>query len=287
MKARRIWLVSLILTLTVTVFGLLGCSFVGEPNNAEDLLVRFAANPNNVNCVTTADMDINIAISGFHGRIPVTISSKSADTTAHGTVVADLSSIGGGVQNYEFYGELVDNTAIRAYVKRSDKKAMPWKRIEVDSSFKIDIPLVVNLLSDAKFMRVSYESDDQVRYELTLPAKTLADTVLGMGEVSTSVWEVDQNALDDMLSESKLHVCFNEDCLVRSVTLGLSFTYVDKDVIALPVKVNLNLNTESDGYGSVDPSEVAIPDEVREQSELSDFSDEVEETSNEIMSSAS
>ena len=284
MKTRGMRLAGMMAVLSLMVLGLLGCSVMGEPSSAEDLLVRYAANPDNTNCVANLDVELGLTVSGYRTLIPVEADVRMADSTAAGHIGIDLSDLEAGVREYDVYAELQDTT-LRVYARPAGSDAAVWDRTELDATFSIDIPLVVELLSDAKFMRVAYDSDDQVRYELTLPAKTLVMSLLDKGEITTSFWEVDRDALADAIKDSKLHVRFNEDCLVRSLSLDLNFAYVDKELAPSPIKVSLDAEAVMDGYGTVKAPDAAIPDQVKADSELTDDPLRASEMAEQIMDS--
>lgn len=273
--------------LLLVVGGLWGCSFAGEPNSAADLLLRFANNPDNSNCVADVSVDAAVSLAGFRARVPVTAQMESADSCAHGTVTADLSAINAGVPDFEVYTK-VEGSSVTTYVKpKGSSDTVTWDRSEVNASFKLDIPLAVKLLSDAKFMRVAYDSDDQICYELILPAKDAIETLLDMGEVTTSFWEVDRQVLLDAVKESKLHVCFNKDCLVRSVSLDLNFTYENRELIPQPLKVTLAIDAVMDEYGTIDPQVTSVPEIVRGGSKITDDPLYAKEYSQKLVESAS
>ncbi|MBP3893548.1 MAG: hypothetical protein J6D34_05830 [Atopobiaceae bacterium] len=286
MKSRVTWLASTMLVLALGIGGLWGCSFAGEPNSAADLLLRFANNPNNSNCAIDARVDASVSLAGYRVRTPVTAQLKSADSCAHGTVTADLSAINAGTQTYEVYAE-IHGGSVAVYVHPDASKAGTWDRSEVNATFELDIPLAVELLSDAKFMRVSYDSDEQICYELILPAKNVVETLLDMGTIETSFWEVDKGVPLDAVKESKLHVCFNKDCLVRSVSLDLNFTYENKELVPQPLKVSVDFDATMDDYGTVDPATTLVPKDVKSGSKLTDDPIYAKDNAQKLMEAAS
>lgn len=286
MKIRGTRLAGAMVALALVIGGLWGCSFAGEPNSAADLLLRFANNPDNCNCVADVRVDAAVSLAGFRARTPVTAQVEAADSCAHGTVTADLSAINAGTQDYEIYAR-VQGGSVTVYVKPKARNGVTWDRSEITASFKLDIPLAVKLLSDAKFMRVAYDSDEQVRYELVLPAKNVVETLLDMGEITTSFWEVDKQVLLDAVKESKLHVCFNKDCLVRSVSLDLNFTYENREVVPQPLKVTAAFDAVMDKYGTVDPNKTAVPEHVRGASKITDDPVYAKENFQKLVESAS
>lgn len=259
------------LAVAAVVLLLAGCSFMGEPTSTEALLVRYAANPNNDNFVMAANVDAAVTLSGYRQAIPVVANVEAAEGSGHGTVVVDMPGIedDGGQVTYDLYAEQRD-TAIVWFVGETVGDVTTWTRSEVDLSFELDIPAIVELLSDAKFMRVAYQSDEQVAYELTLPAEGLLRTILGKGEITTSFGEVDTDLLFDVLGSSRVHVRFDKDCLVRSVAVDLNFSYEDKDLLPVSALVDVEFDAVLDEYGAVSAEAVAIPDEVREAAEGTD-----------------
>ncbi|MDO4536895.1 MAG: hypothetical protein Q4B54_01955 [Coriobacteriales bacterium] len=270
---------------------LAGCAALGEPSSTEDLLVRFAANPNNLNFVGRGKADLSLSLAGYRATVPIEGTAQVADDRALFNVSVDLSSFAGETREYEVYVETVGTNALwylrnvksakeatsvlKEMQKESEQTAdsssgandqsesSPWNKAEIDISFDVDIPLIVEILSKAKFMRASYASDDQICYDLTILAKDVLHALLSKGEITTSFYEVNEEELANALGDSKLHVCFNKDCLVRTLSLDLSFTYDDKETIPLPVRVGLEMDATLDGYGTVDPAKITVTDSVR------------------------
>ena len=108
-----------------------------------------------------------------------------------------------------------------------------------------------------------------------------------MDEITTSFWEVDKQVLLDAVKESKLHVCFNKDCLVRSVSLDLNFTYENRELVPQPLKVTAAFDAVMDKYGTVDPNKTAVPEHVRGASKITDDPIYAKENSQKLVESAS
>ena len=249
--------------------------------------MRFAANPDNGNFSSEGTANLVFSIGGFRARVPVTMEAKADGSSVHGSVVVDMTSVSGSRHTFDVYVEQ-QGDAVVGYVRESGDATEPgsatdpgdtssgWRRAQVDLPFKIDVAAVSELLSEAKFMRVAYESDDKVCYELTLPAQTVLDAILGKGQVSTSFAEVDAAALEEALGNSILHVRFDKNCAVRSVSLDLGFTQRAGDGIAVSADVDLDVMVLFDGYGSVAAGETAVPSSARESAVTMDPFDERE-----------
>ena len=269
MKTLAKRLTAMVLVASMLLCSLASCKMVGEPATTEDLLVRFAANPNNANAVADATVDLALTVAGYRMKIPITGHIEAADNSAHITADVDLTSFTDEKRTYDAYVDLKGGSIV-AVVRDASKEGSSWNKAELDLSFSIDIPAIVDILSDAKFMRVSYDSDDQVCYELTLPATSVVGTVFGRGDVTTSFCEVNRDELEEMLGDSKLRVLFNKDCLVRSIALDADFTYEDKKTLPWTVAVDLDFAANIDGYGTVDSQAVATPASVRDSAVVTD-----------------
>ena len=127
MRTRRTWFVSLAIALSVAVLGLVGCAALGEPNSAEDLLVRYASNPDNTNCSADVSLDLNLGVSSFRAGIPVAATVETADSFTKGSIDVDMTQIGGELQKYDLYAEGHDN-ALTVYVNRTDNNSKEWER---------------------------------------------------------------------------------------------------------------------------------------------------------------
>lgn len=269
MKTIRTRLVAVAAALALSLAGLAGCSLFGEPASTEDLLVRYAANPNNTNYVAHATADLTVTAAGQRIAVPITGEMSFADNAGKGSATVDMTSFSDETRAYDFFAE-VQGTSGTVYVTNSSSDSMAWKRAELDLSFEFDIEALVKILSNAKFMRASYQNDDKVCYDLTLPAKDFLDGFLGMGDVAASFGEINQEELDELLGDSKLHVCFDKDCLIRSVSLDLSYAIDDPEILPVRAQLRLDFDVVVDGYGTVKPEDVAIPETVRQTAALSD-----------------
>ncbi len=263
MKAFALRVMSVVAGAAFALGCLCSCAFLGEPTSTEDLLMRFAANPQNTNFMADGSADLALTLAGYRLQVPILGHAEVADDSAHVKVDVDMTSFCGEHRTYEAYGELEGNSIV-AYVQDTSKGTQAWNKAEIDLSFHVDIPAIVDILSSARFMRVSYDSDDQIRYELTLPASSVVDAVFGRGDVSTSFWKADSEELKKVLGGSMLHVCFNKDCLVRSVSLDMDYTFEKEKVLSHKLFVDLEVQATLDGYGTLDSKTTAVPDAVRD-----------------------
>ncbi len=285
MKARGKRLVAAFMAVVLALFGLAGCSALGDPSSTEDLLVRFAANQNNMNFSCEANVDLAVTVSGFHARTPISLKLKTGGGSAYGTSVIDLSALDVPSRTYEYYVEQ-DGTNFVAYLRRTDTKDAPWMRLEVDCPFSIDIPLIVKILSESRFLRIAYDSDKEVRYELSMPAATVAEALFGMGDITTSFVEIKKDELFDALGTSRVSICFNKDCLMRSIKLSCGFNVDNKELVPVTAKVSFDASCVASDYGTVDASKVKVPDEVRNSSVVVDDPFGVQEIADELMAAA-
>ncbi len=273
---RGTWLACVALAACVALCALAGCAFLGEPNTTGDLLVRFAANPDCGNFSAKGTADVVLSTGGLRSRVPVDVAAKADGSSLHGSLAVDLSSVSGECREYDVYAEQ-QGGAVVGYVARSAgasgqaregaSAAGPspdWGRVEVDLPRGIDVKTVVEVLSDAKFMRVAYDSDDQVRYELTIPAVEALRALVGSGQISASFARVDEAALEEALGDGRLHVRFDRDCRLRSASLDLGFVRPAGEGSPVSVDVDLDASVTFDGYGGVAAGEAAVPTSVRE-----------------------
>ena len=247
-----------LLVAAVAVCALAGCAFLGEPASTEDLPVRFAAHPDCGNYTMEGSADLVVKAAGFRTRIPVGVSGSAAATTARGTVDVDLSSVGGSRHTY------------MGYVEQQGPSVGAWSRAEITLPTKIDVATVVRVLSEAKFMRVAYDSDDQVAYELSIPAASALRAFVGSGQISASFADVDVDQIVDLLGDGELRVRFDRECRPRSVAFDLEFDVPSGDGVPVPVKANLNVALAFSGHGSVTDAEVSAPAKVVDSAKLTD-----------------
>ena len=269
MKFRKLRYACAALVAAVALCALAGCSFLGEPASTEDLLVRFAADPNCGNYTVEGTADLVLKAAGYRTRIPVGVSGSADATAARGSVDVDLSSVGGARHFYEGYVEQQGKQVV-GYVTRPNDAPGAWSRAEVTLPTKIDVATVVKVLSEAKFMRVAYDSDDQVAYELTIPAASALRAFVGSGQISASFADVDVDKIAELLGDGELRVRFDRDCRPRSVAFDLGLTVPAGDGVPVPVSANLSVALAFSNHGSVTEADVSVPSKVSDSAQLTD-----------------
>ena len=269
MKFRKLRYACAALVAAVALCALAGCSFLGEPASTEDLLVRFAADPDCGNYTVEGTADLVLKAAGYRMRVPIDVSGSADATAARGTVDVDLGPVGGSRHFYEGYVEQQGQQVV-GYVTRPNDAPGAWSRAEVTLPTKIDVATVVKVLSEAKFMRVAYDSDDQVAYELTIPAASALRAFVGSGQISASFADVDVDKIADLLGDGELRVRFDRDCRPRSVAFDLGLTVPAGDGVPVPVSANLSVALAFANHGSVTEADVSVPPKVSDSAQLSD-----------------
>jgi hypothetical protein len=75
---------------------------------------------------------------------------------------------------------------------------------------------------------------------------------------------MDERGLLDAVGNDKVRVGFREDCLMRSLSSGVLLTFKSAKTNNVEVRTGVEVSATFGDYGKVDPSEVAIPNDVRE-----------------------
>ena len=246
----------------VLVLGMCGCSTFGAPATTEELLVRYVANENVDNFSARVDVGLNVNTLGVRAIIPITASLRTADNTAHGTIKVDLSSLDTRDYEVEFYAELLDDV-LNCYIGTPQGEQTTWKLWTVDMTSKIDIFTITDLLSASELTLISKDSDPLVRYELSVPAEKILQTVFDVTAGSAEVGGMDEQGMLEAVESDKVRTGFTEECLMRSLDKAVLLTVTGAEankrggpVIDHPSTVAVS--------GRVEPADVATPDEVRE-----------------------
>ena len=259
----RIKRVMAMLFACVVVLGLCGCSTFGAPATTEELLVRYVANENVNNFSAKVNVDMSVRALGVRTAIPITTNLRTANNVAHGTIEVDLSALDTRNYTMEFYAELLDD-AINCYVGTPTDAGTTWKLWTIDMTSSIDIFTVTDLLSSSELTLLAKDSDSQVSYELTVPTEKVLQTAFDISVNPAEVGGMDERGMLDAVSEDKVRVGFTKDCLMRSLESSVMLTIKSEETNNVEVRSGVEVSATIDDYGKVDPSEVAIPNEVRD-----------------------
>ncbi|MBR3325899.1 MAG: hypothetical protein IKG22_01065 [Atopobiaceae bacterium] len=259
----RIKRVMAMLFACVVVLGLCGCSTFGAPATTEELLVRYVANENVNNFSAKVNVGMSVRALGVRTAIPITTNLRTANNVAHGTIEVDLSALDTRNYTMEFYAELLDD-AINCYVGTPTDAGTTWKLWTIDMTSSIDIFTVTDLLSSSELTLLAKDSDSQVSYELTVPTEKVLQTAFDILVNPAEVGGMDERGMLDAVSEDKVRVGFTKDCLMRSLESSVMLTFKSEETNNVEVRSGVEVSATLDDYGKVDPSEVAIPNEVRD-----------------------
>lgn len=259
----RIKRVMAMLFACVVVLGLCGCSTFGAPATTEELLVRYVANENVNNFSAKVNVDMSVRALGVRTAIPITTNLRTANNVAHGTIEVDLSALDTRNYTMEFYAELLDD-AIYCYVGTPADAGTTWKLWTIGMTSSIDIFTITDLLSSSELTLLAKDSDSQVSYELTVPTEKVLQTAFDISVNPAEVGGMDERGMLDAVSEDKVRVGFTKDCLMRSLESSVMLTFKSEETNNVEVRSGVEVSATLDDYGKVDPSEVAIPNEVRD-----------------------
>jgi hypothetical protein len=140
--------------------------------------------------------------------VPIAAHFESADKVAHGTITADLSSLDADDYTVEVYAELLDRQ-LMCYLRSGTDAPVSWRRWAVDLTKPIDIFTLTNLLASSELSIVAKDSDEQARYELSVPTKTALETAF---EIMSDPPELDMADFED----DHVNFDFTQDCHLRS-----------------------------------------------------------------------
>ena len=253
----------------VLAFELCGCSAFGAPATTEELLVRYVASENVDNYSAKANVGINVNTLGVRATIPVTVNSRTVNNVSHGTIEIDLSSLDTRNYTMEFYAELLDD-ALDCYIGTPSGGKTAWKRWKVDTTSKVDILTVSELLSASELTIIAKDSDPQVMFELAVPTATVLETLFDITANPAEVGGMDEQGMIEAVGKDKVHVGFTEECLMRSLDTEALVSFRSAETNNVEVRMGIEIDATLDDYGKVDPAEVAIPQEVRDSAALTD-----------------
>lgn len=251
------------------VFGLCSCMKAGAPATTEELLVRYVANENVSNYHCKANVGLSVNALGVRAAVPITLDMRTANNTTHGTVDVDLSSLNTRPYQMEFYTELLDD-AINCYIGTPGGEQTTWKLWKVGVTSKIDIRTVTELLSSSELTIIAKDSDPDEAYELSVPMAKVLETTFSITAGPHEFAGLNERAMLDTVGNDKVRVGFSKDCLMRSVNTSLMATLKNAATNNVEVRAGVEVSATLDGYGTVDPAEVAIPDSVRNKATPTD-----------------
>lgn len=247
----------------VFAFELCGCSAFGAPATTEELLVRYVANQNVDNYSAKANLGLNVNTLGVRTAVPITVNLRTANSVSHGTIEIDLSSLDTRNFTMEFYAELLDD-ALNCYIGTPHGDKTKWKCWKVDTTAKVDIFTITELLSASELTIIAKDSDPLVEFELAVPTAKVLETLFDITADSTEVGGMDEQGMIDAVGKDKIRVGFTEDCLMRSLDTESLLTFRSPETNNVEVRVGVEVSATLDDYGMVDPAQVAIPDEIRD-----------------------
>jgi hypothetical protein len=261
-----VWAVLLAIAVAL---GLCGCSAFGAPATTEELLVRYVANENVNNFGAAVNVDISVNAMGVRAVVPVSAKLRVANNVAHGTIEVDLSSLDTRNYTMEFYAELLDD-ALNCYIGTphntgtSRRGGATWKLWKIDTTSKIDIFTITDLLSSSELTIIAKDSDPLVDYELAVPTAKVLKTAFDVTAGTAELGGMDERGLIDAVGNDKVRVGFTKDCLMRSLSSGVLLTFKSAKTNNVEVRTGVEVSATFDDYGKVDSSEVAIPNDVRD-----------------------
>ncbi len=243
--------------------GLFGCSSVGAPATTEELLLRYVANENVDNFEAKVNVDLSVNALGVRAVVPVKADLRTANNVAHGTIEVDLSSLNTRNYTMEVYAELLDD-AINCYIGTPSGQDTEWKLWKINTSSKIDIFTVTDLLSSSELTLIANDSDPEVCYELATPTSKVLETAFNVAADPVQAGGMGEQDMIDAVSNDKVRVGFTKDCLMRSLNTSALFTLKSAETNNVMVRMGIDVAATLDEYGKIDPAEVAIPNEVRQ-----------------------
>ena len=249
--------------------GLCSCTSTGAPATTEELLVRYVANENVSNYHCKASVGLSVSALGVRAVVPSTADMRTANNSAHGTIDVDLSSLNTRPYHMEFYAELLDN-ALNCYIGTPAGERTTWKLWKVDMTSKIDIRTVTNLLSSSELTLIAKDSDPEEAYELSVPVAKVLETTFNVTAGPNELAGLNEQGMMDTVGNDKIRVGFTKDCLMRSLNTSILATLKSAATNNVEVRAGIDVAATLDGYGTVDPTEVAIPDAVRNQATPTD-----------------
>ena len=253
----------------VFVFGLCSCTKSGAPATTEELLVRYVANENVSNYHCKANVGLSVNALGVRASVPITLDMRTTNNTAHGTIDVDLSSLNTRPYQMEFYAELLDD-ALNCYIGTPGGEQTTWKLWKVDMTSKIDIRTVTDLLSSSELTIIAKDSDPDEAYELSVPMAKVLETAFNVTAGPKELAGLNEQAMLDTVGKDKVRVGFTKDCLIRSLNTSILATLKSAATNNVEVRAGVEVSATLDGYGTVDPAEVAIPDSVRSEATPTD-----------------
>lgn len=230
-----------------------------EPTTAMELLERYNEQENKDNCHMDLNMDAKVTSGEFELPMGVSMSLDRAGDAAHGTT----SIAFGESVTSEMY--LVKEEGKWAQYAQSPMDENSWTRTEVESSATTESLINEKLFKDAEFAK----TDDG--YTVTVSGDKIGDVLstLGSNDYSDMLGS-DESDVSKALKEASIVYTFGKDFLVKSVAYDMNYNYQSGDenaLLSLSANSSISLKVTVSGYGTIDPSKVALPDEVKKSAQ--------------------
>lgn len=245
-----------------------GCAHRSAPATTEELLLRYASLDDFDNFRADLSADLAIKGVGWRARVPVHADISCAQGRAAGTVTLDLSSLDSRDYVVNVLVEMVDLN-LDCYLGTTEGDVTSWRLWTIDLSEPIDIFTVTRLMAASELTVIARDTDPLVRFELTVPTRTVLETAFELAGTEPVV------DLDDFEGD-RMDVDFTEDCHLRSVETEARFDLTD-ETKSTSVEVDLDFRAVLDAFGKVDAASLSIPEEVKQQARPTDTPLEVSE----------
>lgn len=269
-------LVSAIATGALVLAGLVGCgqaqngaapeaettAAASEPMSAQEVLDRWEADPNNKNYHVDMTADMSANFLGQSISMPIKLALDVAGDNSHGTMEADLTSIGSEKMSSELYGEK-DGDSYYQYTSAENGDQKSWYKTKQSDANLADQVTSKKILAEAEFSKT-----EDGGYQLTIPAEKLLDAMNDSDEFSGMLQNMDNEAMKDAISQSKATYTFDKDCRPQKLSFSIDYqidssgnSTDDQDSSAGSMKVAFDFDFSN--FGGIDAESVKVPEDVK------------------------
>ncbi len=252
-------LVCFVAAASLAVGGLVGCG-PAEPKTAQEVLTRNEALKDRDNYHADTNMTIEVGVFGSNMAVETTISTDGAGNNAYSTSTASALGIKTQSESYT----VKEGDEVVTYMHNLDGD-QPWVKTTSAAGVDMDKLVTDELLKDATFEK----SGDG--YALSIPGDKLMNALGGLGGTDSVEHFMNVESLKDAIKSSTAKLTFDKDCRLTGVEYGMEFSTSGSESgsedtasgLGIDVSMKIDMKITISGYGSVDASKVALPDDVK------------------------
>lgn len=247
----------------IALGGLVACG-QPEPTSTKDVIERYTAATNRDNYHADLTMDIDISLFGQAMTMSVKSATDVAGDDAHGTT--EMSALGQNA-TYEVYVTKEGDKVVQ-YQSDTSKDEKSWVKTTLDSGYFTNSLMAQEILGEGEFAKTDNG------YTITVPGEKFLSALSSSGvNLDSLLGSTNNETMKEALKDSTAVYTFDKDCMLTGCTFNAEFDYSygnsdpdsssDTAGFSISAGIKMSMNLTMSGYGSVDATKVATPEDVK------------------------